>query len=116
MTSGLVVELGRRELAGGPARGIDNVRHDVASDRASWVRLPFSASENIRNPTPLARLGQKYRVLRDPLIRRGAHRDRTDFGDEPRKFIFRPARLAELEEPAQRVVRVCDEAVDAAGV
>ena len=35
----------------------------VLYDRASWVRLPFSASENIRNPTPLARLTQKAGVL-----------------------------------------------------
>ena len=50
----------------------------VLYDRASWVRLPFSASENIRNPTPLARLSQKAGVLGDPLVRRGAHRHRAN--------------------------------------
>jgi hypothetical protein len=42
------------------------------------VRLPFSARENIRNPAPLARLGQKAGVLGDLLVRRGAHSDRAD--------------------------------------
>ena len=49
----------------------------VLYDRASWVRLPFSASENIRH-TPLARLSQKAGVLGDPLVRRGAHRHRAN--------------------------------------
>jgi len=118
MTSGLVVELSRRELAGVAREASITSAPDVASvlqSRASCVRLPFSARENIRNPAPLARLGQKAGVLGDPLVRRGAHSDRADLGDEPGKFIFHSARIAELEVPAQRVVRVGNKAVDAAG-
>src|SRR4029450_1178231 len=49
-------------------------------------------------------------VLRDPLVRRRAPCHRAALGDEPRILILHAARLAELEEPAQRVVRVGNEA------
>jgi len=73
----------------------------VLLDRASWVRLPFSVGENIRNPTPLARLTQKAGVLAihsyvvEPIA------IAPNFGNEPRILILHPARLAELEVPAE---------------
>src|SRR6478736_605889 len=53
---------------------------------------------------PLAGIIEEAGVIRDPLVRRRAHRHSSDLRDEPRIVIFDPGLLAELKEPGQRVV------------
>ena len=94
--------------------GATSPLHELDPRSGTAVSSPAreDPARQVVRPLPLRRVLVGELVLEDPLVRRRAHRERADPGDELVVVEGPSAVLVPREEPVERVVRVRDEAVE----